>query len=64
MPQSNTFFNPAMTPVERLTAIREAFNRDRSQMTQMLAHKLQIPEAEIMRSLEGDTAHEIESRNA
>ncbi|MCB0117593.1 MAG: heme degradation protein [Anaerolineales bacterium] len=40
--------------------IREAYNADRSQMTLMLAHKLRIPEVEIVRALEGDTAHELD----
>ena len=40
--------------------IRNAFNEDRSQMTMMLAHKLRIPEVEIIRSLEGDVAYELD----
>lgn len=44
-----------------LAAIREAFNRDRSQMTLMLVHRLQITEVEILRALEGDLAHEFDA---
>lgn len=44
-----------------LAAIREVFNRDRSQMTLMLAHRLQIPEVQILRALEGDLAHELDA---
>lgn len=51
--------SPEMTVVERQNAIRHAFNQDRSQMTLMLAHQLQIPEVEIIRALEGDTAREL-----
>lgn len=60
MLQSNTFLSPEMTQVERLAAIREVYNRDRSQMTLMLAHKLQISEVEILRALEGDAARELD----
>ncbi len=49
-----------MTTTERMQTIRDAFNSDRSQMTLMLAHKLSIPEVEIVRSLEGDIAHELD----
>jgi putative heme iron utilization protein len=49
-----------MTELERQQTIRDAFNRDRSQMTLMLAYKLRIPEVEIIRALEGDTAHELD----
>ncbi len=53
------------TPIDtaqpnQLDMIRDAFNRDRSQMTLMLAHKLQVPEVDILRALEGDTAHELD----
>jgi len=41
-------------------AIHDAFNADRSQMTLMLAYQLRIPEVEIIRALEGDTAHELD----
>jgi putative heme iron utilization protein len=60
MLQADTFLSPEMTQAERLIAIREAFNTDRSQMTLMLAHKLQIPEVEIMQALDGDTARELD----
>lgn len=55
---------PSSTEVSRqdhLTAIREAYNSDHSQMTLMLAHKLQIPEVEILHALEGDPAFELDS---
>ena len=51
--------SPDLTPDERLEAIRESYNADRSQMTFMLAHRLRISEVEIMQALEGDTAHEL-----
>ena len=57
--QTDITLSPEMTKVERQNAIRHAFNQDRSQMTLMLAHQLQIPEVEIIRALEGDTAHEL-----
>lgn len=40
--------------------IRNAFNADRSQMTLMLAHQLNIKEVEILHALEGDIAHELD----
>ena len=40
--------------------IRNAFNEDRSQMTMMLAHKLRVPEVEIIRALDGDTSYELD----
>jgi hypothetical protein len=49
--------SPDLTADERLDAIREAYNEDRSQMTLMLAHKLRVPEVDILRALEGDTAN-------
>lgn len=58
--QTATPLGPDLTQEERILAIREAFNADRSQMTLMLAHKLRVPEVEIIRSLEGDTAHELD----
>ena len=57
--QTDITLSPEMTKVERQNAIRHAFNQDRSQMTLMLAHQLQIPEVEIIRALEGDTAREL-----
>src|SRR5512134_105603 len=59
MLQIETPFKPGMTQAERHFIIREAYNSDRSQMTLMLAHKLQITELEILRALEGDIAHEL-----
>ena len=41
-------------------AILEAYNRDRSQMTLMLAHQLKINEVEIVRALEDDVTHELD----
>ena len=58
--QNATPLSPDLTQEEKLLAIREAFNSDRSQMTLMLAHKLRVQEVEIIRALEGDTAHELE----
>ncbi len=52
--------SPDLTHEERLIAIREAYNEDRSQMTLMLALQLQIPEVDILRSLEGDVAFELD----
>lgn len=58
--KTEAVLTPKMTTTERMQTIREAFNSDRSQMTLMLAHKLSIPEVEIVRSLEGDIAHELD----
>jgi putative heme iron utilization protein len=58
--QTTTPLSPDLTQDERLEAIREAYNADRSQMTMMLAHQLRVPEVEILRSLEGDTARELD----
>src|SRR5687768_3349274 len=52
--------SPDLTLDERFEAIREAYDEDRSQMTLMLAHKLRIPEVEIMQALDGDTACELD----
>jgi putative heme iron utilization protein len=52
--------SPDLTPEERLTAIRDAYNSDRSQMTMMLAHRLRVREEEILRALDGDTACELD----
>jgi putative heme iron utilization protein len=52
--------SPHLAQEERLAAIREAYNADRSQMTLMLAHQLHIPEVDILRALEGDTACELD----
>ena len=41
--------------------LRAAFNVDRKQMTIMIARKMRVPEVEVMRSLEGDIAHELDS---
>jgi putative heme iron utilization protein len=49
-----------LTQDEHLIAIREAYNEDRSQMILMLAHQLRVPEVDILRALEGDTAHELD----
>lgn len=58
--QTATPLSPDLTQEERLDAIREAYNEDRSQMTLMLAHKLRVPEVDILRALEGDTARELD----
>jgi hypothetical protein len=50
-----------LTQAERRASIREAFLCDRSQMTLMLAHRLQITEVEILRALEGDLARELDA---
>lgn len=58
--QTATPLSPDLTQDERVEAIREAYNEDRSQMTLMLAHKLRVPEVDILRALEGDTARELD----
>lgn len=58
--QTTQPLNLDLTTAERQQTIRDAYNSDRSQMTLMLAHKLQIPEVEIMRALEGDSTHELD----
>lgn len=58
--QTATPLSPDLTQDERLEAIRESYNADRSQMTLMLAHKLRVPEVEILHALEGDTARELD----
>jgi len=60
MLQTATPLSPDLTEEERLEAIREAYNEDRSQMTLMLAYKLRTPEVDILRALEGDTARELD----
>jgi len=52
--------SPDLTAEERFIAIRDAYNTDRSQMTLMLAHQLRVPEVDILRALEGDTARELD----
>lgn len=58
--QTDVVLSPEMTEIERQKAIREAYDKDRSQMTLMLAHQLRIPEVDILRALEGDTARELD----
>ena len=58
--QTITPLSPDLTHEERSIAIREAYNQDRSQMTLMLARRLQVPEADILRTLEGGTARELD----
>ena len=58
--QTTTPLSPDLTQGERLEAIRESYNADRSQMTLMLAHKLRIAEVEIVQALKGDTARELD----
>ena len=57
--QTNITLSPEMTEPERMHVIRETYNKDRSQMTLMLAHQLHIPEVDILRALEGAVAHEL-----
>lgn len=59
--QTSVNLSPDLTAEERVQAIREAYNQDRSQMTLMLAHQLKIQEVEILRALQGDTAHEFDA---
>lgn len=59
--QTTTPLSPDLTDEERISAIRDAYNEDRSQMTLMLAYKLRVPEVDILRALEGDTARELDS---
>ncbi|NJN80059.1 MAG: hypothetical protein HC797_06100 [Anaerolineales bacterium] len=54
--QTSVNLSPDMTAEERIQAIRDAYNQDRSQMTLMLAHQLKIQEVEILRALQGDTS--------
>jgi putative heme iron utilization protein len=58
--QTHASLSPDLTQEERLIAIREAYNADRSQMTMMLAHQLRVQEVEILRALESDTACELD----
>ena len=58
--QTTTPLSPDLTQGKRLEAIRESYKADRSQMTLMLAHKLRIPEREIIQALQGDTALELD----
>jgi hypothetical protein len=60
MLQTNLALSPELTHSERHQAIRQAFHNDRTQMTLMLAHRVRVAEVEILRSLEGDTAHELD----
>jgi putative heme iron utilization protein len=59
--ETNVVLSPEMTADERLSAIRDAYNQDRSQMTLMLAHQLKIQEVEILRALQSDAAYELDS---
>lgn len=58
--QPTVTLSPEMTETTRQQTIRDAYNADRSQMTLMLALKLHVPEVEILRALEGDTARELD----
>ncbi len=60
MVQTSITLSTEMTESERTQAIRDAFNSNRSQMTLMLAHQLNINEVEIIHALEGDIAHELD----
>jgi len=60
MLQTKTILSPEMTVEERLSTIREAFDGDRTQMTLMLARKLNVQEIEVVRALQGDLSHELD----
>ena len=60
MLQTAAPLSPDLTQTKRLVAIREAYNADRSQITLMLSYKLRVPEVDILRALEGETAHELD----
>ena len=60
MLQTNVPLNSQLSPNERFTEIRAAFNDDRTQMTLMLARKLNIPEVDVIRALEGDLSQELD----
>ena len=60
MLQTDTALSPDLTQDERLQAIRDAFNSDRSQMILMLAHQLHVPEVDVLHALNGDTAYELD----
>ena len=52
---------PQTPPAINHQTIRDTFNADRKQMTLMVARKMRVPEVEVIRSLEGDIAHELDS---
>lgn len=60
MLKTDTVINPEWTLEERIKFIQDAFNEDRTQMTLMLARKLNIPEIDVIRALEGDLARELD----
>ena len=60
MLQTNLTLSPELTYFERHQAIRQAVHNDRTQMTLMRAHRVRVAEVEILRALEGDTAHELD----
>jgi len=60
MLQPATHIAPDLTIEERLSAIREAFDSDRTQMTLMLARRLNVPEVDVIRALQGDLSQELD----
>lgn len=47
---------------DQTTRIREAFNRNRSKMTMILARELGVPEVQILRALPDDLCVELDAR--
>jgi putative heme iron utilization protein len=60
MLETEVIIDPTLTADEQLSAIREAFNGDRSQMTLMLARKLKVCEVDVIRALDGDLSRELD----
>ncbi len=60
MLQTDTALDSQLSSSERFAEIRTAFNNDRTQMTLMLARKLNIPEVDVIRALEGDLSQELD----
>jgi hypothetical protein len=59
MLQTDTALDSQLSSSERFAEIRTAFNNDRTQMTLMLARKLNIPEVDVIR-LEGDLPRSLD----
>jgi putative heme utilization carrier protein HutX len=49
-----------LNEIERATAIREAFDRDRKQMVLLLARQLGVPEVEVVRAMPQELAEELD----
>lgn len=60
MLQTDTALDSQLSSSERFAEIRTAFNNDRTQMTLMLARKLNVPEVDVIRALEGDLSQELD----